>query len=359
MSEQTKQNEYFLRNIYNKGPFQGHGFVCTPPQLGCIDHPDYDYTLSDKPVQNWVPQVVENYMRQVAYTEALGDDNIPCARLTTGTHIYAAAFGCQVHQYPDTNAAAQPLVWTADEADPLAQPSIWNSPTLYRVFELAHAVQANLGKDVWLGPPDIQTGFDTAALVWNKEGFLQAMTDPLEKEAVKRLAGKCAGLLKAFIIEFRKEFPRCSTCHCPAVWCPPELGPWVSNDECGVMSTRMFEEFCLPELIDLSLTFGSLAMHCCADAEHQFQSFKRIPHFYAFNRVAARRGYSTILEPLGGTDGPVHVLGWVSAEETEVLMQHPPAGTRFIFNLLDASLDDSQHWLDRMRQISPRTVSAV
>jgi len=180
------------------------------------------------------------------------------------------------------------------------------------------------------------------------------MADPLEKDAVKRVASKCAGLLKTFLLEFRKEFPLCSPCHCPEVWALPEMGPWVSNDECGSMSTRMFAEFCLPELIDLSETFGSLGMHCCASAEHQFLSFREIPNFYGFNRVAAQNGYMPILEPLGGPRGPVHVLGWVSAEETEGLMRDAPADTRFIYNLLGATIDEAKQWLDRMRQASPR-----
>lgn len=259
-----------------------------------------------------------------------------------------------MHRYADSPPAALPLVRTAAEADRLEQPDIWKIPGLYRIFELGQAVQAELGKEVFLGPPDMQTGFDTAALVWEKGSFLRAMADPLEKDAVKRLAGKCAGLLKTFLREFRQEFPQCSPCHCPEVWAPPELGPWVSNDECGVMSTPMFQGFCLPELVDLSQTFGSLGMHCCANAEHQFRSFLSIPNFYAFNRVAAQRGYLPILDPLGGPQGPVHVLGWVSAEETEQLIQNAPAGTRFIFNLLGTPLDEARPWLERMRQISPR-----
>jgi hypothetical protein len=355
LTNHIKQNEQFLRNIYAKGPFQGHGFVCTPPQLGGVDHADYDYTLSDKPVQNWVPQAVENYIRQLKYLEALEDDSVPYALFSTGTHIYAAAFGCPVHRYTDSPPAALPRVATAAEADLLEQPDIWRSPSLYRTFELAHAIQQELGKDVFLGPPDMQTGFDTAALVWEKEAFLRAMADPEEKDAVKRLAGKCAGLLKNFLLEFRKEFPQCSPCHCPNVWAPPEMGPWVSNDECGAFSEGMFREFCLPELTGLAHTFGSLGMHCCASAEHQFQAFREIPHFYAFNRVAAQHGYQPILEPLGGPGGPVHVLGWVTAEDAEALMQAAPAGTRFIFNLLGASLDEARVWLERMRQASPRT----
>lgn len=79
-------------------------------------------------------------------------------------------------------------------------------------------------------------------------------------------------------------------------WAPPEMGPWLSNDECGAFSTVMFEELCLPEFVDLAETFGGLGMHCCAGAEHQFESFRKIPGFYTFNRVAAQRGYASLAD---------------------------------------------------------------
>ena len=355
MNNQIKKNKNFLTNIYRKGPFQGHGFVCQSQFMGVHEHPDYDFTISDKPVENWVPWVVENYERQVCMTAQLGDDSVPLAGLNTSTHIYAAAFGCEVHSFPDSPACALPLLNTAKEADSLVTPDIWKSPTLYRIFELAHAVQKELGKNVCLGPPDMQSGFDTAALIWNKTNFLCAMGDESEKEAVKRLVAKCAVLFKEFIVEFRKEFPNCSPCHCPRVWAPPEMGPWLSNDECGAFSVEMFEEFCLPELVDIAETFDGLGMHCCADAEHQFESFKKIPNFYAFNRVAAQRGYTPLLDHLSGHSGPVHVLAWIGEDDIEQLIRNALDGTRFIFVLAEKTLEEAKLWLERFREISPRT----
>ena len=133
------------------------------------------------------------------------------------------------------------------------------------------------------------------------------------------------------------------------------MGPWLSNDECGAFSTVMFEEFCLPELVDLAEPFGGLGMHCCAAAEHQFPSFGKIPNLYAFNRVAARQGYDPILEHFGGPDAPVHALGWVPEQTALDLMHRAPPGTRFIFNLMGAGVDDAKAWLAKMRQVSPRT----
>ncbi len=166
---------------------------------------------------------------------------------------------------------------------------------------------------------------------------------------------KCANLFKTFLIEFRKEFPNSSPGHCPAVWVPPTMGPWLSNDECGAFNNEMFEEFCLPELVDLAKTFGGLGMHCCADAEHQFESFNKIPNFYGFNRVQSKHGYDPILEHFGGPDAPVHVLAWVSDEDTEHLIKTAPEGTRFIFALLGAEPNEAKAWLHKMRALSPRT----
>jgi hypothetical protein len=351
MSWDLNRNRTFLRNIYEKGPFQGHAFLTCPEAIPLHQWPGGDYTLSDRPVKEWVPWVVENYRRAVAHSRATGDDAVPVAKLMTGTHLYAAAFGCPVHQSADNPACALPRAMNAAEADALPEPDIATSRTLIRVLELADLVRRELGPDVPLGPPDIQTGFDTAALVWEKQDFLCAMA--MEPDAVKRLADKCAHLLKAFLGELRREFPNMVPCHCPGVWCPPEMGWWASNDECGAMSTPMFEEFCLPELVDLARTFGGFGMHCCADAEHQFDEFRQIPGFYAFNRVGARQGWLTILDHPGltGPKGPVFVLAWVSDQDTETLIRTAPPGTRFIFENRSPDVATARAWLDRMRSI--------
>ncbi len=355
MSDHAIQNEAFLRNIYARGPFSGHGFCVHATGVPLHEWEGYDYPLSDAPVSEWVPWVVENYERQVRMLEAVGDDSVPVAKLGTGTQIYAAAFGCRVHRYDDTNPAALPLVRTAEEADEIEAPDIWRSRELSRVFELGSLVRDELGEDAYLGPCDVQSGFDTASLIWNKEHFLMAMMEPDDSAAAKRLVDKCASLLKTFLAELRREFPRLSPCHCPAAWAPPEMGPWLSNDECGIMGTAMFEEHALPELIDLSEHFGGLGMHCCADAEHQFASFNAIPNFYAFNRVLARSGWDPILDHFSGPEAPAHVLSWITDEAALKLMDDAAEGTRFIFVLDTADPEQGKAWYEKMRALSPRT----
>ena len=76
-------------------------------------------------------------------------------------------------------------------------------------------------------------------------------------------------LLAGFWDAFKVRVPECNLVHCPSYWAPPELGCSLSEDEAGCMSTRMFEEFCLPGLVDLAERFGGMFVHCCADADHQ------------------------------------------------------------------------------------------
>jgi len=354
MDSRIARNERFLRNIYEKGPFEGHAFCVNPPSVPVYELPHGDYTVSREPIREWVPWVVENYARQVEMLQAVGDDSVPCAKLGTGTQLYAAAFGCEVRAFDDNNPFALHLVTTADEADEIAMPDIWSTPELYRVFELGRLVQEELGVDVCLGPCDMQSGFDTAGLIWRKQDFLIAMMDEQDRRAVKRLVDKCALLYKNFLIELRKEFPRMSPCHCPAAWAPPEMPPWLSNDECGAVGSDLFVEFILPELVDLSETFEGLGMHCCAAAEHQFELFKQIPGFYAFNRVPASQGWDPILEHFGGPDATVHVLAWITEAAVEDLIARAPAGTRFIIVGDAQTPDDGMKWYERMRALSPR-----
>ncbi len=346
----VEDNAAFLTNLFLKGPFEGHGIMCTPPGTPSYQSDLGDYTVSERPISEWVPQRVEDYRRQIEYLELEGNHAVPRARLGCGTHLYAAAFGCAVHQSREDNPFALPLVHGAEEADQLAEPKVWEQRPLTRVFELADALRTELGDEVYLSPPDVQSGFDTACLVWDKASLLVAMLT--EPDAVKRLVGKCASLLRSFLGELRKEFPMLSPAHCPDVWAPPDLAPWLSNDECGVFNTACFEEFCLPELVEFAETFGGMGMHCCADAEHQFESFKKIPGFYALHRHAGRRGWNVLLDYFDGPEAPVLVLDSPTVEIIEGLIRQAAPETRFLFGHCAESLDDGKDWLARVHAIA-------
>jgi hypothetical protein len=344
------RNRALHRDLFARAGDARYAFVVQPTsepiwEIG-------DYTTSDRPIADFVPWVVEAYRRWVVLSEAVGDDAVPFARPLTGTHLYAVCFGAKPHFYPDNNPYAEACVASAAEADRIPEPVLEHCRPLMRVLELAAAVRRELGPDVTLGPPDMQTGFDTACILWDKTDLFYAMTD--QPEAVQRLAGKCGRLLRHFIVAYRREFPNSTFGHCPSTWTPPDCGPWVSNDECGVMSPEMFETFCLPELVELSRQFNGIGMHCCANAQHQFEAFRRIPKFYAFNRVPTGIGWEkdNALSVLGGPEGPVMVPGWCSKEDVATQWRQAPPGTRFIFNSGGTdSPDMGREWLEAVRTI--------
>lgn len=349
MAINIARNQARLRAIFTRqADSPRHAFVTQAPMRPIWE--TGDYTTSERPVSDFVPEIVAHYQRWRALSDAAGDDTVPFASLMTGTHLYAICFGATPHFYPDNNPYAAPLVADAAAADRLAAPQLESCRPLMRVLELAQAVRRELGPDVTLGPPDMQTGFDTACILWDKSDLLCAMAE--NPDAVQRLAGKCAGLLQAFIAAYRREFGNVTFGHCPNTWTPPECGPWVSNDECGIMSRDMFETFCLPELLELSRRFGSLGMHCCANAQHQFAAFRRIPGFYAFNRVPTGVGWEgdNALQVLGGPDGPVMVPGWVEPADVATLLRLAPADTRFVFNSAKlADADAARAWCEAAR----------
>ncbi len=352
MNRLIQRNQQFVCEIF-AGKASPPAFQYRPPLIPLAEVGDY--TLSDQPVSKWTPWVVENYRRQVDALERHGDDSVPVAKVGTGTQLFAHAFGCKVHIPSGDNPCALPMAASAEEAEKIEMPDIWKSACLYRVFELAEAVRRELGPDTALAPCDLQTGFDIANLIWNKTDLLCSLIE--NPDAVKRLSAKCALLLKTFLLELRKEFPTMSPCHCPGNWVPPGSGAWVSNDEVGILSPAQFGEFCLPELIDLSHTFGGLGMHCCADAEHQFPGFKHIPNFYAFNRVAASAGphrgsYLSLLEHFAGPAAPVHCLAWLTDETIEQLLARAPVGTRFIFVQMGGDDALAARWLERGRTLA-------
>ncbi len=341
------RNKRFLTDLF-AGPFRGHAIIMDPEPTA----PGWpgDFTCSERPVRDWVPWALRDYEAQCERLEALDDDNVPSVEVHTGTQIFAAAFGCPVHIFEGSNAGARPLVTTAEEADRLPEPAL-DTPPLDRVWEFAEEVQRRAGRGVPIRVPDVQSPFDIAALIWNKEDLFQALYD--NPGAVQRLVGKCHRLLDAFLREFERRIPGCSFCHYPRAWAPPELGCWLSEDEAGSLSTAMFEEFCLPSLLDLSRAFGGLFMHCCATADHQYASFRKIPNLRGLNRVFQTPGPRPAIEAFSGAT----VLMITGTDEPGIheLLQMARPDTRFLFNLAAQRPEEARRTYERLRALCPRS----
>jgi len=347
MTSREEQNRRFLTDLF-AGPFRGHAII-----MGYVapEKPwPGDHTVPDRPVKDWVPWLVADYEARLKCHEALDDDSVPYAKVHTGTQLFAAAFGCPVHVFEDSPPCALPLVTTAAQADRLDVPALDAGP-LARALEMAGRLRDALGPEVPISVPDIQSPFDIAALVWKKEEIYLALVQ--EPDAVKRLVDKCHALLEGFLIEFRRQVPECNLCHCPTAWAPPDLGCWLSEDEAGCVSTPMFEEFCIPSLVALSETFGGIFVHCCATADHQYESFLKLPRLRGMNRVFQEPGPRPAIEAFSGR--AVLMQAWMAEAGINAMLDMALPETRFLFDMPAQAIEDQKPVLERLRKRCPRS----
>ena len=351
-----EKNKKLLRNLYLGGKNGGCAVIMDPP-IQPVSKIGNDYTLCAKPLKNWLPNAREHYAGKVKWLEEVRDDSVPYVNIVTNTAIYAAAFGCKVHEYADSRPAAVPLIDTPEQAGKLKTPDFSASPTLSRILEFAVLLQKEFGPDVPISVPDIQSPFDIAAQIWNKESFFIALYE--SPEAVKELVNKCQALLTDFLKEYFKTVPNRASICCMDVWGPPELGCNVSEDEVGSISAEVFEEFCVPSLIELSKTFGGSVIHCCAKADHAHAGFNKIPDLYAHNRIM--RSYTQdlfFMDPaasiLDFPDRVVRMCGWHRAEAVEKILEIARPESRFLFEMSSEPLEDAKRTLERVRNLCSR-----
>ena len=347
--DSVARNRQFLTDLY-AGPFRGHGIIVDAEYLP--DPDAHKVPFMERPLVEWVDLQIRQYEARVEILEALDHDDVPVIRNFCGsaTEIFAAAFGCKIHEYVDSNPVALPLVFTAEDADRLEVPSL-DSPTLARIFEAAVMTREKVGPDVPISVCDIQSPFDVAALIWHKQYMYMAMLDT--PDAVKTLVDKCSTLLKNYLTEYARAVGDCSFAHCPNTWATPDLGCWLSEDEAGAMNPAMFEEFCVPVLSDLSRTFGGMFIHCCAAADHQYQNFLKIPNLRGMNRVFQAPGPKPAIDAFSGTT--VLMQAWMSVDQAFEMLDMAHPDTRFLWNLPAQPLDESRRWYDRLRERCPRS----
>jgi len=108
----------------------------------------------------------------------IGDDRVPMLHCWTGTEVFAAAFGSPV-EYPEHSMPfAMPAVGGADDADRLEEPDIY-SGSLGAIFQLADRMVALCGPGYPVRICDVQSPFDIAALIRDKEAFLPCSSPAL------------------------------------------------------------------------------------------------------------------------------------------------------------------------------------
>lgn len=204
----------------------------------------------------------------------IGDDRVPWLHPWSGTEVFAAAFGSEVHRPDDEMPFALPAVASAAEADRLSEPDIFQGP-LGDVFTLADRLVELCGRGYPVRICDIQSPLDIGALIWEKSAFFMALYEA--PVSVHRLLQKITNTLMRFVRAFMDRYDDVCLVHWPDLWMPAEWGICVSEDEIGSISADAFREFGLPYLRALADAFGGISLHSCAAAQHQWDNLATLP----------------------------------------------------------------------------------
>ena len=276
----------------------------------------------------------QTYQRQMARAEWLRDDSLPYLDVYTGTEIFAEAFGCQVHRPEDNMPFAKPAIGDARDVSRLKAPDLGSTP-LAMLFDIADELRRRAGPSALLKMIDIQSPMDIAALIWDKNGFYVGIVDA--PEAVRELAAKVRGLLAAFLDEWFARYGSEFIAHYPAYYMP--RGITLSEDEVGAVSQGMFEEFFLPELVELSGRYGGFGMHCCANARHQWDGFKKIPRLRLLNLVQPEDQLRAAYAFFAGHVAQMH--SWCGAGPAWTWPEQYPQGARVVLQASAATRDEA------------------
>lgn len=213
----------------------------------------------------------ECYKRQEEFSASLGDDRVPAVYPSTGTEIFAEAFGSKVHKSIDNMPFALPVIFDIADIGKLKEPDIMNS-NLSEVFEIAERLRQLCGRDAIVRLPDIQSPWDISALVCEKTACMMAMYD--DPDALKELTMMCERTVCRFLDAWFQEFGTDYVAHYPDYFM--RGGVTLSEDDIGIINSDTFLEFCLDSLNRLSNRYGGIGIHCCANSAHQWENFLKI-----------------------------------------------------------------------------------
>jgi uroporphyrinogen-III decarboxylase len=273
----------------------------------------------------------------------LDDDRVPSLHVYTGTEIFAEAFGCSVHRPTDNMPFALPCVRQAADAARLREPAL-DCPPLARLFARADRLLERAGPDALLQIPDVQSPLDIAALIWEKSDFYIALIE--EPAAVLELTDKIRRLLFCFFDTWFARYGSTYIAHYP--YYTMQGGLTVSENEVGVIGTELFERFALPDLNALSVHFGGLGIHCCANAAHQWSGFRRVQDLRLINlnqsEAVLRQAYAYF------GDSVCQMHAWTGNGDPATWPEQLPAGARVVYDVPAATREEAVRLADAYRQ---------
>jgi hypothetical protein len=230
----------------------------------------------------------------------VGDDFVPQLRPELGAVVIPSAFGCRVRWFDHTLPWALPVIRATDPPEKvyeLPKPKVTDAH-MGTILEYIDFFVTQTGGRYPIAPAELTGPLNTAYQVWESDAFMVAMyTHPKEVHHLMRLV---TDLTIAFLKEERSRSPEFNPCHFPPVWFPKACGTAIGDDCMAVLSPKLYEEFALPYVNEISDEFGGLLVHSCGNIVHQFDNLAKIHNLRGLNFGASETPFAAVWERFGG-----------------------------------------------------------
>ncbi|MDI6858353.1 MAG: uroporphyrinogen decarboxylase family protein [Dehalococcoidia bacterium] len=239
----------------------------------------------------------------------IDDDFVPHIQAQGGVTVFASAFGCEVEFFEHTLPWAHPVIKADDPPEKVyeLEPPDVTSGQLGQMLEFTDYFIAQTQGRYPLALTDLQGPLDTAYLVWEPSAFMLAMyTNPKEVHHLMRMV---TDLIIRFVREQRSRCPEYLPCHYPPLWLPDGHGIAISDDGLAVISAKLYEEFCLPYVNELSDEFGGMMIHSCGNFVHQFGNLEKVHNLRGINFGASETPFEAVWERFQGKTAIITHLG--------------------------------------------------
>jgi hypothetical protein len=276
--------------------------VLTAAVTGLVPIPQL---LQDKEVQ------LNAQLGLLGWREAadLGDDFVPHLQPQGGVTVFASAFGCPVDFFEHTLPWAHPVIRESDAPEKvydLAAPAV-DAGQLGDMLAFTEYFVAQTGGRYPVAITDLQGPLDTAYLVWESSAFMVAMyTNPKEVHHLMRLV---TDLIIRYVKAQRARSPEFLPCHYPPLWLPDGRGLAISDDGLAVISPKLYREFCLPYVNQLSEEFGGVMIHSCGNFVHQFTNVEGVHNLRGINFGATETPFEAVWRRFAGKTAIIPHLG--------------------------------------------------
>lgn len=207
------------------------------------------------------------------HLDTLDDDYIPNLMPWYGTVVVPSAIGSRVAFQRGMDPAIEgTFIQRPEEIRKLQPPDPLKDGLMPRVLETIRYFREHSGLPVAF--TDAQGPLNIALTLCGVENFFLWTHD--HPSLAHHLMDFAAEVLIAWI-RIQKESagqPECGGAFPHSILLPPGYGGvWISDDDCGLMSPRMYREFVVPYNSRVFKAFGGGTLHFCGSAEHQLENF--------------------------------------------------------------------------------------